>query len=193
MATKKALTRISVMNAIHDAQLASGSEWICADDIQGMLPSMGESDLQEALYTATRAGFLWFDGSSYAVRTTLNRLEQRSYSEVLQACQQLGRPVAVSEIKTVDREQLSRELSRLVYKGYLRQANGRYTPTRQAHATPTMPLAAAKRPRKKTVAKARVGANQEAALVVTAQQATPSLSARFRALAAALLALFVRP
>ena len=193
MATKKTLVRTSVINAIRDAQLASGSEWICADNIPSMLPSMDESDMQEALATATRDGLLWFDGSSYAVRTTLNRLEQRSYSEVLQACQQLGRPVALSEIQTVDREQLWKQLSRLVYKGYLRKANKRYTPTRPAHPTPTMPLTAAKRPRKKTVTKAPCETREEAALTAPPQQDAPSLRARLRALAAALIALFIRP
>ena len=181
------------MNAVCDAQLALGAGWVRADDIPALLPNMDRAVLQATLESAKEDALLLFDGSSYAVRTVLNRSEQRAYSETLEACQRLGRPVALSEIGTADRKDLSRQMSRLVFKGYLRETNGRYTPTRQAHATLTMPLAAAKRPRKKTVAKARVRANQEAALVVTAQQDSPSLSARVRALAAALLALFVRP
>lgn len=193
MQRKTTLNRAAVINAVRDAQLASGNAWICVDDISKLLPAMEKTVLQATLKSTQAAGFLRFNGSGYAIRTTLNRSEQLAYAETLKACQQLGRPVALFEIKTVGRETLWKQMSRLVYKGYLRQSNGRYTPTRQAHATPAVPLAATKRPRKTTVAKAPRKTRQGAALSTNAQQDAPSLGARLRALAAALIALFVRP
>ena len=182
-----------IVSAVRDAQLASGSEWICADDICKMLPNMDGNVVRNALQSAASTGILLSNGSSYAVKTALNPSEQRAYSETLKACQKLRRPVAISEIETVDRPSLARQMSRLVYKGFLRKTNNRYTPTRQEHTRLATPSVDTKRPRRKAVTKARSKASQGAALVVTAQQDSPSLSARFRALAAALLALFVRP